>query len=92
MRHETLVPEYVEFMPSDLREGVIYISRRFELAIHLCACGCGYQTVTPFNHGNWWTLSVDGNAVTLHPSIGNQQFPCRSHYWIKGSKVEWLPS
>jgi hypothetical protein len=23
------------------------------------------------------------------PSIGNWQFPCRSHYWIQGGQVIW---
>jgi hypothetical protein len=27
--------------------------------------------------------------VSLHPSIGNWSFPCRSHYWIRGNEVVW---
>lgn len=30
--------------------------------------------------------------VTLHPSIGNWGFPCRSHYLIRRNKVVWAGS
>ena len=33
--------------------------------------------------------SFDGKTVSLHPSIGNWGFPCRSHYWIRNNKVQW---
>ena len=33
----------------------------------------------------------DGRT-TLHPSIGNWNFPCRSHYWIRRDRVEWAPA
>ena len=88
MRTETLTVEYVEQMPEKLREGVLYVSQRFEVAIHLCACGCGFETVTPFNHEAGWELSFNGGP-TLHPSIGNQKFPCGSHYWVKAGRIVW---
>ena len=78
----------VEFVPETLEQGVIYVSRKFETAIHLCACGCGIQTVTPFRDNGWgWVLTEGLNGVTLRPSIGNQNFPCRSHYWITDGEV-----
>jgi hypothetical protein len=84
-----LIPEFVQYMPERLVEGVLYISRQFEVAIHLCACGCGEKTVTPF--GGWgWKLTVHEDDVTLNPSIGNYQFACRSHYWIENNQVRWL--
>ncbi len=36
-----------------------------------------------------WKLTFDGETVSLHPSIGNWNFPCRSHYWIRNNRVEW---
>ena len=72
-----LTTELVEFIPDDLEQGKIYVSLPFKCAIHLCACGCGLQTVTPFSPPNGWTLTLDeNNLVTLHPSIGNFQYPC----------------
>ena len=40
MKHEQLSPQFVEFIPEILEEGILYISEKFELAIHRCACGC----------------------------------------------------
>lgn len=95
MRTETLVAEYVpEFMPpyEEMREGVLYISIKYSVAIHLCACGCREKVVTGINTPEWrkdaWELSFNGGP-TLHPSIGNQKFPCRSHYWVKAGRIVW---
>ena len=78
----------VETMPEFLEDGIIYISRKYETAIHLCACGCKEQTVTPFNKPYGWTLTDDKDGVTLRPSIGNQNMSCKSHYFITNGKVE----
>ena len=82
--------QLVEFMPPDdqLVGGVLYISLPFEVALHLCACGCGTKVVTPLGEGGW-KLSLDGDLATLHPSIGNFQIPCKTHYWIEKGQVRW---
>jgi hypothetical protein len=36
-----------------------------------------------------WKLTFDGESITLYPSIGNWSFPCQSHYWITGDRIEW---
>jgi len=82
---------YVEFIPKDLDEGVLYISKRFKTTSHLCCCGCGTKVVTPLNPAKWQLLE-HGSTVSLSPSIGLGAFPCRSHYWIRGSNVEWYPN
>lgn len=90
MRHTSLRTEHVEYMPETLEQGVIYVSKKYEIAIHLCACGCGSQTPTPF--GSWrdsWTLTESERGATLRPSIGNWQMPCRSHYWLTDGEVQW---
>lgn len=83
-----LTPEFVEFIPKELEEGVLYISIRFRTAVHRCACGCGNKTVTRFSPTDW-KLIFDGKTVSLSPSIGNWGFPCQSHYWIWENKIEW---
>ena len=40
-------------------------------------------------HSTDWKLIFDGETVSLYPFIGNRNFPCRSHYWIWNSCVEW---
>lgn len=88
MKVTTLRPEFVEVIPEDVEEGVLYISRRFRTATHLCACGCGTKVVTPLKPAKW-ALSEDGGLVTLRPSIGRWQLPCKSHYWITDNEIEW---
>lgn len=87
--HE-LQPEFVRFIPETLQHGILYISREYDTAIHLCACGCGEQTVTPINKPYGWQLTEVGTEVSLTPSIGNFSFDCKSHYYIKHNKIIWL--
>lgn len=88
MRRSRLSHQFVEFIPEQLEEGVLYISQRYGTAAHRCCCGCGEEVITPLTPTDW-AFQVDGNVVTLHPSIGNWSFTCRSHYWIRRSKVIW---
>ncbi len=82
--------QYVESMPSVLEQGVLYISEKYETAIHLCACGCGGKTITPTGKDGW-TLTKTGETITLRPSIGNWiwENPYHAHYHITENKIEW---
>lgn len=80
--------QYVDVMPSEIAEGVLYISKRFNTAIHKCCCGCGLEVVTPLNAAKW-SLKDHGSTVSLTPSIGNWSFPCHAHYWIQQNQVHW---
>jgi len=84
----SLRPDFVEAAPAHLEEGVFYISLKFKTALHLCCCGCGREVVTPLGPAAW-SIRQEGEAVSLHPSIGNWGFPCKSHYWIRRNRVEW---
>lgn len=88
MKTSVLRPTYAEYMPADLDPGILYISLQYATAVHLCACGCGSKVVTPLAPSGW-TMTFDG-TVTLRPSIGNGQFPCRSHYLITHDAISWL--
>jgi hypothetical protein len=81
--------EFTDQIPEALTDGTLYVSMRFGLAIHLCACGCGNQTVTPIAPDEF-KLIFDGETITLHPSIGNWNFPCESHYLICKDQVIWV--
>ena len=39
MRQTALRPEFVEFIPEQLEDGVLYISQRYGTAMHRCCCG-----------------------------------------------------
>jgi Family of unknown function (DUF6527) len=80
--------QFVEFIPDELAEDTLYISIHFATATHLCCCGCRNKVVTPFQPSQW-KLIFDGKSVSLSPSIGNWNFPCRSHYWIRNNRIQW---
>ncbi|MFI8631268.1 DUF6527 family protein [Microbacterium sp. NPDC077663] len=77
---------FVEEIPAALPEGVLFVSTDYATAVHLCACGCGVKVVTPLAPSEW-SITFNGVAVGLSPSIGNWSFPCRSHYWIRDGRV-----
>jgi hypothetical protein len=83
-----LTHEFVELIPDELKEGTIYVSLRYATAAHKCCCCCGKEVVTPLSPTDW-KLIFDGKTISLHPSIGNWGFECRSHYWIRNSRVRW---
>lgn len=80
--------EFVKYIPDKLEDGVLYISKKYKTATHLCCCGCGLEVVTPLNPAKW-SVTDHGNSISLFPSIGNWSFPCRSHYWIDRGRVRW---
>jgi hypothetical protein len=84
---KTLEHRFVEFIPEEIEEGILYISIEYKTAVHKCICGCGNKVVTPITP-NDWKVTFDGKTVSLYPSIGNWNFPCRSHYWIKKNVIE----
>lgn len=88
MRTSTIRAEFVEFVPEGLNDGILYISERYKTASHQCCCGCGEEVVTPLGPADW-SVRVDGGKVSVHPSIGNWKFGCRSHYVIRRDQVIW---
>lgn len=82
--------KFVKEIPTSLEEGMLYISTEYATAIHKCFCGCGNEVVTPLS-GMGWKLLLNGETVSLYPSIGNWSFQCQSHYWITNDEVIWAP-
>lgn len=80
--------KFVEGIPELLEEGVLYISIRFKTTSHLCACGCGERVVAKLSPEDWLLL-YNGRDVSLRPSIGNWNFECRSHYFVRNNNIVW---
>lgn len=87
-RTRELILEFVKSVPEKPAAGTLYVSMEYASVVHLCCCGCGSEVVTPLSPKDW-KLSFNGESITLHPSIGNWSFPCRSHYWIRSNRVQW---
>lgn len=88
MRATHLRHQFVEEAPDQLAEGVLYVSMEYATTLHQCCCGCGNQVVLPLRPTGW-RLTYDGETISLSPSVGNWSFPCRSHYWIRSSRIQW---
>lgn len=85
---DTFRLERVKYVPKELEAGILYVAAEFDVAVHLCACGCGTKVTTPLGPTEWQVADTS-NGPTVTPSIGNWQLPCRSHYLIKGGSVHW---
>lgn len=86
MRHKSLEHRFVRTMPRDIEPGVLYVSMDYATAVHSCCCGCGERIVTPFTPTDW-KMTFDGETISLHPSVGNWQLRCRSHYVVQEGRV-----
>lgn len=87
-RVDVLRPQFVDLMPDDFEEGVLYISVRYKSVQHLCCCGCKRAVVTPLSPTGW-RIMFDGRSVSLSPSVGSWQKECGSHYFITENAVRW---
>src|SRR5574340_906760 len=88
MKINNIIPRFVEFIPEEVDEGILYISTTYATAIHKCACGCGERVVTPIRPTDW-ILIWNGETVTMKPSIGNWSLQCQSHYLIIENEIIW---
>ncbi len=85
---KTIQHKFVEYIPSAISNGILYISVQYKTAVHLCVCGCGNKVVTPLSPTDW-QFTFDGKSVSLSPSLGNWSFECQSHYWIKRNQIRF---
>lgn len=90
-RTDCLAVAFVEFIPEVIEDGRLYVSIEHATAVHNCACGCGTEVATPLNPTDW-AVTYDGETASLDPSIGNWDFSCRSHYWVRRGRVQWAGS
>lgn len=84
----TISHEFIELLPATLEPQTLYVSLKYKNMVHQCLCGCGRKVITPLSPTGW-ELTFNGREVSVFPSIGNWNVPCRSHYWITRSRVEW---
>jgi Family of unknown function (DUF6527) len=83
-----LRPQFVEFIPETLEEGILYVSMEYRTTAHLCCCGCGSAVYLPLSPTQW-RLTFDGESIWIEPSVGSWTLPCRSHYWIRRNRIQW---
>lgn len=85
-RVSVLEPVFVTTVPRELEPGRLYISMEYGTVVHSCCCGCGSEVVTPLTPTDW-SLTFDGEHISLWPSVGSWNLPCQSHYVIRKNRV-----
>ena len=85
---QRIVPRFVEEIPAEPDDGMLYVSIEYTTALHRCCCGCGAEVVTPL-HPTRWSVAYDGVDISLWPSVGSWGLACRSHYVITRGRVRW---
>jgi hypothetical protein len=90
-RVSRLKPAFVDTFPATMSPGTLYVSIPYRTCGHLGCCGCGEEVITPLSPAQW-SLTYNGEDISLHPSVGNWALPCQSHYWIRRGAVQWSRS
>lgn len=91
-RRYTIEPVFVTSMPDELEDGKLYISIPYRMVMHKCACGCNEIVQTPLDSEDGWSITFDGETISMWPSIGNINFVCKSHYVIRNNEILWCRS
>ena len=84
---------FCDTIPEVLEYGVLYVSEKFEIANHLCPCGCGNEVPIPISvkeHCDLnWEYRRNGDKVTFSPSLLNKHCPNKAHYFVRDNKIVW---
>ena len=79
-----------------LENGVLYVVDGPNYVEYNCPCGCGNVVMLPCytapetKEGWGWVMQEESGRVTLQPSVYSTSWPCRSHYFIRESKILWV--
>jgi len=87
----TIMPLFVDTIPDPehMEEKVFYICQEYRTISHLCLCGCKNEVVTPLTVEGW-ILTGDVHKISLSPSIGSYNLPCKSHYVIRNNVANFI--
>lgn len=77
----------VEFIPETLEEGRFYHSEKFQIANHLCPCGCKQEFPVPIKPGEWQITNKDN--LSISPSFLHR-IHCKAHYVITNGNANIL--
>lgn len=61
-------------------------------AVMMCPCGCGEVIELSLSPASktYWTLEIEADWPTLHPSVWRST-GCRSHFWVRRGRLHWVP-
>lgn len=85
------IPTYDNMYPN-----IIYVSKMYGCASHICPCGCGKEIPIPLKP-KWedgWNYIILGEntsepTISFTPSLLNVCCPNNSHYFIQANEIKW---
>ena len=81
---------FCELIPKILLKETFYITKTYGGISYLCPCDCGEEVWIPTgNTKSEWELDIIESKVFIKPSVSHRGH-CKSHYFIKGSKIVWV--
>lgn len=85
--------EHTIDVPMDIEHGTVYIIGETDhkwLALLKCPCNCNatiHLNLLPETRPRW-TFAVEGEAISLSPSIHRAE-GCKAHFFIRKGEVQW---
>jgi hypothetical protein len=61
-------------------------------AVLMCPCGCGERLNVNLMRSRQpsWQLAVQGDRVSLSPSLWRPNYTCKSHFWVRDNDIHWV--
>lgn len=91
------IPDFIYAMfpgEPELEDGVFYVVDDSPYVEFNCPCGCGKVVELPTKKHqpdfDGWDFREKDGKVTLAPSVLSSGFACKSHYFIRENRVEWV--
>lgn len=71
---------------------VVRKNSNFSWVKFYCPCGCGREVTLSLNSNiqPYWNIRIKNDKVTLSPSVYLTGFQCKSHFFIRNNKIDWV--
>lgn len=74
--HSNVLPDF-----EHMENNILYVSKLYKTTTHRCLCGCGNKVILPLTP-QFWKLTDNDGKISITPSVGSFNLPCKSHYII----------
>lgn len=95
-KHVLIIEKNSSITPKKNTIIIIKKNNIYSWAKFYCPCGCGKEIMLSLNSNikPCWNIKLNkikGDfKVTLSPSINLTSFPCKSHFFIRNNRVDWV--
>ena len=70
----------------------IVVGAKPKWAVLECPCRCGDRIDVNLMESRQpcWRITVNRETISLHPSLWMPQDKCRSHFWVRQNRIDWV--